>query len=301
MDLLVDGLWKPILAIAIGAVAGVLLHRKYWKSERDIQWPRIPSTLHWSDPAAIEESMSQICQYAIGFGDNSISWYQSRRRAKRTAGFLLRAGALLATVGAGVVPLSEGLVAVKIPAVVSTLLIALAGLFVSIDSLGGFTSGWVRYMLAQQKIERLRDVFVLEWNGLQIGSAAPTVMLERVKTFLLSVGKVVDDETQEWATEFQNALKELERTRKADAETLRTGSVEISVKNPERANGGWTLEIDGSLRGHTTGKTMAVTDVPTGTRKVSAHGQDDQGRPLSDEHAIKVEGGMIISREFELA
>lgn len=301
MDLLVNGIWIPILTTAMVAVAGTLFYRKYLRSERDIQWPKIPSALNWSDPAGIDESIARICEYAIGFGDNSISWYQSRRRAKRAAGFLLRTGALLATVSAGIVPLSEGLVAVKIPAVVSTLLIALAGLFVSIDSLGGFTSGWVRYMLAQQKIERLRDVFVLEWNSLKIGSAAANVMLERAKTFLLSVGKVVDDETQEWATEFQNALKELERTRKTEAETLRTGSVEISVKNPERASGGWILEIDGSLHGRTSSKTVAVTDVPIGTHKARVHGQDAQGRLLSDEHIIKVEGGMIVVREFELA
>jgi len=116
---------------------------------------------------------------------------------------------------------------------------------------------------------------------------------------LLAVGKVLDDETQEWATEFQNALKDLERARKTESETQRTGAIEISVRNPQMVTG-WTLEIDGSQRGRSTGKTLAVSDVLVGLHKARAYGSDDQGRVLADERIIKVEGGTTVSRELEL-
>ena len=126
-------------------------------------------------------------------------------------------------------------------------------------------------------------------------------MLEKAKVFLLCVGKIVDDETMEWATEFQNALKELERARKAAAETPRTSGIEITVRNPATVNG-WTLEIDGNLRGNTTGKRMAVSDVPIGDRKVRASGKSPQGnKDLSDEKIVKVEGGATITCELELS
>ena len=113
---------------------------------------------------ASKSDLARIYKYAIDFSGCSIVWYQSRRQPKRVAGFLLRVAALVATFGAGLVPLAEDITPYTIEPQVSTLLLALAGLFVAIDNLGGYTSGWVRYMLAQQKIERARDTFFMEWN-----------------------------------------------------------------------------------------------------------------------------------------
>ena len=155
-------------------------------------------------------------------------------------------------------------------------------------------------MLAQQKVERLRDAFLLEWNALKLAHTNAQGMLERAKTFLLVVGKVVDDETQEWATEFQNALKEMEKARKTAAEIERAGAIEVSVKNPQTVIG-WTLEIDGSQRGQTSGKSLAVTDVLVGIRKLKAYGQDAQGKTFSDEKTVKVEGGTTVTKELELS
>lgn len=264
----------------------------------DITWETLSPDLKWD--ANSDESLNDIYKYVVAFSANTILWYQSRRQPKRYVGLSLRASALLATVIAGLVPLSQEIVGVEISAVWSTVLIALAGMVVSIDVLGGFTSGWVRYMLAQQKVERLRDAFLLEWNVLKAAQTNTQGMLERAKTFLLAVGKVVDDETQEWATEFQNALKEMEKARKTAAEIERSGAIEVSLKNPQTVNG-WTLEIDGSQRGQTSGKSLAVTDVLIGIRKLKAYGTDSSGNMRFDEKTIKVEGGATVPKELELS
>jgi len=263
----------------------------------DIKWETLSPDIRWD--ANSDDSLNAIYKYVVAFSDSTILWYQSRRQPKRYVGVSLRASALLATVIAGLVPLSKEIVGVEISAVWSTVLIAVAGMVVSIDVLGGFTSGWVRYMLAQQKVERLRDAFLLEWNALKAAQTNTQSMLERAKTFLLGVGKVVDDETQEWATEFQNALKEMEKARKTAAEIERSGAIEVSLKNPQTVTG-WTLEIDGSQRGQTSGKSLAVTDVLIGIRKLKAYGTDPNGKILSDEKTIKVEGGMTVTKELEL-
>lgn len=276
---------------------GWLLVRLF-RPSTDIKWEKLDPDLQWD--SALDESMSKIYNYVVAFSDSTILWYRSRRRPKRYWGVTLRLGALLATAAAGLVPLSENLITVKIPVQWSTLLIAAAGVFVSVDHFGGFTSGWVRYMLAQQKVERLRDAFLLEWNALKLAHTNAQGMLERAKTFLLVVGKVVDDETQEWATEFQNALKEMEKARKTAAEIERAGAIEVSVKNPQTVIG-WTLEIDGSQRGQTSGKSLAVTDVLVGIRKLKAYGQDAQGKTFSDEKTVKVEGGATVTKELELS
>ncbi len=155
-------------------------------------------------------------------------------------------------------------------------------------------------MLAQQRVERCRDAFLMEWNALKLGAGTPQVLMERAKTFLLAVGKIVDDETQEWATEFQNALKELERVRKAEADKSRSGAIEITVSNPDLVDG-WALEIDGSERGRTSGRTLAITDVLAGIHKARVHGKDRQNNVRSDEKVVKVEGGETAAAAFELS
>lgn len=289
---LVNWYWWAILLSVIGLVL-FNLHNP----GPDIKWETLSPDLKWD--ANSDESLNAIYKYVVAFSDSTIQWYQSRRQPKRYVGLSLRASALLATVLAGLVPLSQKLIKVDIPAEGSTLLIAIAGMVVSIDILGGFTSGWVRYMLAQQKVERLRDAFLLEWNALKVMQTNTQGMLERAKTFLLAVGKVVDDETQEWATEFQNALKEMEKARKTAAETERSGAIEVSLKNPQTVTG-WTLEIDGSQRGQTAGKSLAVIDVLVGIRKLKAYGTDPTGKILSDEKTVKVEGGATVTKELEL-
>lgn len=287
-------LWVAI-PVAILVLAVLIVRRR--RGVGDIQWPSLPADLKWGDAA--EACLSRVHEYALGFCNSSIAWYQNRRRSKRVAGFALRAGALLATAGAGLVPLAADLKLGTVPPPVSTVLIAMAGLFISIDTLGGFTSGWIRYMLAQQKIERLRDGFLLDWQRLRLAADSAPAFLERARMFVLAVGKVLDDETQEWATEFQNALKDLERARKTEAESQRTGAIEITVRNHEVVTS-WTLEIDGSQRGHTSGRTLALTDVLIGLHKARAFGTNSAGRVYSQEAIITVAGGATVTKELEL-
>lgn len=80
---------------------------------------------------------------------------------------------------AGVVPVADKVGLSGIDAVFSTILLAAAGVFVSLDLLLGHTSGWVRYMLAQQKIERLRDEFMMDWNALKVDNEDAKAGVER--------------------------------------------------------------------------------------------------------------------------
>lgn len=280
--------WWVLPLLAVIGIAIIWRRRP----KADVVWTTLDPNLQWD--TATDESLEKVYDYVVDFSNSTIEWYQRERRPKRQLGFSLRLGAMFLTVGAGLVPLSP------IPPVWSTVMLAAAGLFISVDLLAGHTSGWVRYMLAQQKVERVRDAFLLEWNALKVAKTDAADMLERAKTFLLAVGKVVDDETQEWAVEFQSALKEMGKARKAAAESERTGAVEVMVKNPQIVTE-WVLEIDGSQRGRTSGKNLAVTDVAVGIRKLKVYGDDTQGKKFSDEKTVKVDGGATVTKELELS
>jgi hypothetical protein len=300
-DFIVDYWWMLLLVAVVGS--GIfLLYRDnpLFRGKPDIKWEKLDADLKWDDDAATADSLGRIYEYVLGYSLNTIEWYQTRRRAKRRWGLSLRTGALLLTAGAGAVPLSDKLGIGPIEAVWSTLMLAAAGVLVSVDLLQGHTSGWVRYMLAQQKVERLRDEFLMDWNGLKAAKTDTKAMLERARTLLLAVGKVVDQETQEWATEFLNALKEMEKARKEAAEIERSGAVEVSVENPHVV-AEWILEIDGGERGRTSGKTLAVTDVRVGIRKLKAYGEDANGNRFCAESAVNVRGGATVGKELELS
>jgi len=287
--------WLAGVVVVVAVFAAWVRARR---GRTDIEWPTLDPDLKWDPPAA--DSLGKLYAYVVKFSDATIGWYQTRRWPKRRWGVFMRLGAIVLGVTAGLVPISEQLGMGMIPPAWSTVMLAAAGLFVTIDSFFGFTSGWVRYMLAQQKVERAKDIFLMEWNALKVAKADDQTQLERAKTFLLTVGRIVDDETQEWATEFQSALKEMEKARKEAAEVQRTGALEVTVKNPSAVTE-WTLEIDGSQRGRTSGKSLAVTDVAVGVRKLRVFGEDAQKKRLSDEKTVKVEGGAVAAKEMELS
>src|SRR5687767_9107431 len=93
--------WWVVLAAAVVVAAIVIYVRRVGRT--DIRWPEF-TELDWGANAT-EASLRQLYAYVVGFSNSSIAWYQSRRRPKRSAGFMLRAGALVATVIAGLVPL----------------------------------------------------------------------------------------------------------------------------------------------------------------------------------------------------
>lgn len=286
--------WLLVLLLAIGWAIYRVLSRKPDIGSGDKLDPKLSLT------SAPEDTLDKVYEYVVGFSDSTISWYRRQRQPKRQLGVFLRMGVLAASAIAGIVPLADQLGMGKMSAVWSTVLIALAGVFVSVDKLGGFTSGWVRYMHAQQRVERLQGAFVLEWQALRLANTDTKTMVERAQAFLLAVGKVIDDETQEWAAEFQEALKELERERKAAAQAERNGALEVTVKNASEVTE-WSIEVDGTLRGRTGGKNLALTDLSVGVHRVKAYGHSAQGKVLSDERTVKVEAGGTATKELELS
>lgn len=267
------------------------------RERRDIDAPTLAADLDWR--AGSEEALEKVYSYVVAVGKSTVEWYQTRRSTKRRLGVLLRIGALLTAAAAGLVPLSEELIGPQIDGAWTTLLVASTGLFISVDRLGGFTSGWVRYMTAQQKVERLREAFLLDWNELKTEQASPQDMIRRAKAHIVAVGKVVDEETQEWATEFQNALKEMDKARKAAEKGAATGALEILLKN-RQAVVEWGLEIDGSQRGQTSSESVAIADLRLGLHKVKVHGKDANGQALSAERMARIEGDTVTRIELEL-
>jgi hypothetical protein len=174
-------------------------------------------------------SLGRLYDYVTDQAERARTWYFGKRQWKKIGGYGFRAGAIVSIAAAGLIPiLGEIFETGGVPYINpgwATVAVAIGALFVAIDKFAGFTSGWVRYILAGQQLARMEESFRFDWESSKLAwaGAKPSVeqavaALAQCKGFLEDVNRVVEEETKLWATEFQSALKEIEKAAEATAE-----------------------------------------------------------------------------------
>ena len=275
---------------------------------KDIKPAEFP-VLSWEEDK-IADSLNKLYNYVIGQASQASDWYGQRRVNKKFGGLYLRAGAILATAVAGIIPiLGEIFEENGIPAIQpawATVAIAVAALLIAIDNLGGFTSGWVRYMLTAQKIDQLKESFRFEWEKNKLEKMGVEPQPEQVKQaidkcqmFLFEVYGEVREETELWAAEFQSAIKEIERISKVAATVQKLGAIDLEVVNGEKCDNGWTFQVDGGSQQTRTGKSASLSDITPKIHTVRVVGEIE-GKPVAAEQAILVNSGQVSTVQLTL-
>jgi SMODS and SLOG-associating 2TM effector domain 2 len=195
---------------------------------------------------------------------------------------------------------------------VATLALLLAAGFVWLDRFYGYTSGWLRYMEAAQRLSELRDRFAVEWATTQAGwpggkPTEPQVQEAFAKILSLNgqLHTVVRDETRAWVGEFRDALRQLEEqlSRRYEArQQIEQGGLEIEAEAAEGARlaEGWVLSVSGqgptaqAVAGARTSLALSagVYQVRGEAKLVLA---DGTSRRSTDEKAAAVEAGRVAS------
>ncbi|MGD9282656.1 MAG: SLATT domain-containing protein [Desulfobacterales bacterium] len=192
--------------------------------KRDLKPGDFPQNLKWSDSEATP-SLELLYQYVNNECNRAAGWYFVKKKTMKTLGYIFRVGSILALAFAGVIPiLGEIFEKGDVPGISpawSTLFLAIAGVFLSLDRFGGYTSGWIRYIRTAQALNRLQSNFRIEWEsqrlllqGGQTDSATVGQAIQKCRDFLAQVNSIVGAETDEWAKDFQRVLAELERKSK---------------------------------------------------------------------------------------
>ena len=194
-------------------------------TDKDDLTPRaFPSDLRYTEQEA-GESLEKLYTFANEECERAISWYYLKKRSKRIAGYTCRVGSILAATLAGIIPiLGEIYKTNAVPSLSpawATIAIAIAAVLIALDRLGGYTSGWIRYIRSGQILGQLQSDFRVEWEkqrlAMQGGQADLEVVqkgLDMCKDFLTKVNSTVRAETDQWAREFQKILIELEQNSK---------------------------------------------------------------------------------------
>ena len=168
------------------------------------------------------KSLRVVFEHAVGLAHDAEAWYARKRPVKRRWGRALRVGAIVLGAAAAVLPILTqiytGPGSQEIAPAWAAVALAGAAMLVALDHYFGFSDGWMRFMLAEQRITRLRHNFEYAWNREhafleeQLTAEQVAALLELARGFVLAVDDVVGEETSQWVTEFRGSLERTERS-----------------------------------------------------------------------------------------
>jgi 4-amino-4-deoxy-L-arabinose transferase-like glycosyltransferase len=251
-------------------------------SPKDLLPEQFPAT-SW-ETGATAASLEKLRSYVAAEAKQAADWYIRKRSFKRRAGQATRLGAMIAGATAGILPVFAQILGQDGKYAFSpswaTVLLAAAALLVTIDYFFGYTSGWVRYLEASQKIVRCMYDFQFDWEMLRtnwVGHDPSTeevrAALQRLKGAAIQVHQVIQEETTAWAAEFRSTVQRLDEAARARAESAPSAvGVNVTVTNGADI-GVWTLALDDGERTPGSGARRALLNIRPGSHKFVAEGR----------------------------
>jgi hypothetical protein len=277
---------------------------------------KMPTTnmLLWT-PEETTQAIEELYNYVTDKAKKAIDWYYFKRNPKRIFGLILRYSSMVFIALAGILPV---LITIfdycKINPAWSAIAVSLAVFMIGIDKFGGFTSGWIRYVVAAQKLNQALEEFRFTWESDKHRLAGTTISSEEIKTlvnnckiFLQQVQSIVSEETQKWVAEFQSALNDIEAAAKVAAEAAKAtvkakevGAISITVTNGVSCGTPWSVFLDGRIVSDYSGITAALTNLYPGIVTIKITGIIN-GKNVQDEKPVKVTGGEITTVTMTLS
>lgn len=270
-----------------------------------------PNALHWDDDN-LEPSLERLFRFTVGKAEGSIRWYDVKSRPKKRWAQMLRVTAILATALGGILPILSQMPLAEKASVLfnpawASVAIAVAATALGLDRFFGFSSAWMRFMTTQMHIQSKLEAFQYNWmreraawGATPPGFEQAQAMIVNCANFAAEVSKLVEDETQAWVSEFQNVLRRLDETGKAQIAAAATGAIVANVDNGANCADGWRLTVAGKSPQHHRGESGVVSDVFPGSYKVTVSGEIN-GRPVQAESMVQVPPGGIVEVPLTLA
>jgi hypothetical protein len=254
--------------------------------------------------------------------DRELGWYYQRKGSRASISQALRFSAVTLSVLGGLVPVVISLFGPR-PAwrwldpfasirigQLGYLLLALAGGLFLLDRYFGYSTGWMRYIVAMQAIEKTREAFRLDWTGLcrtlsMTPAGTPEYadlvdrMIQRARSAIVEVKEHSEKETQAWILEFQTNLTQLDKDLKSQIDAGRPGGIDVEVTDGGEADTPVELSLDGMIADRFNGTAGSIGYVAPGLHRVTA-----QARKTSRDYAasalVNVGGGQICQVKLTL-
>ena len=293
---------------------------------KDIQTEQ--QSVSW-DPSDIPASLNRTREYVECEATKAMKWYWATKRWKAWWSRFLRAMAILLSTAAGIIPIAVAIRTGKEATPTGlwvSLLLGLAAGIIGFDHFFGFSSGWMRYVITATGIQNALEEFRMDWSVLSAHLSTPPTndqvlaMVDRAKTFRITVSNMVLDETKAWAAEFQSNMTQLEKDVRASFEQQRAkaeqdmkahnvfgrpGAIELKVTNALACDGHkFTVVLDGTKPPRPAETVEGSTDwssstVPPGQYKLIVSALRG-GKKVQASKIVKVDPDAIASVEMAL-
>ncbi len=274
-------------------------------------------------PPRALSSLKGLADAAVAKSAEAQGWYRAAIPRKRTMAVLTRLGAMALGSAGTIVPTALGIAAAAHGNVAGDptllqrwvplggVLTVVAAMLVLIDKFAGFSSGWMRYISADQDLRTRQEQFQVAWAkelllipSDQTESLPPEralALLQLVAEFVASSDEIVRAETQAWIAEFKTALAELDKaaadargsSQQAAIPSSPRGSIEVAVAGLAKLDQQtWNLHLGHAPTPVTYvgAANAAVTDLVPGPIKLRVDGLIG-GKPWSVEKAVEIEAG----------
>jgi hypothetical protein len=292
-----------------------MLFRRHTPQEPD---PFTPPD--WSgDVSAPLESLRQYAEKKIR---DDLNWYYRNKSRRSVTSQGLRFSAVVLSVLGGLVPVLVSVFGSRPEwrwldhfenlrfGQLGYLFLAIAGGLFLLDKYFGYSTGWMRYIVAMQAIEKAREAFRLDWAALsrRLSTTSPGTpehteaverVVERVRSVILEVKEQTERETQVWIQEFQTNLAQFEKDLKAQMEAGRPGGIDVEVTDGDKADTPVELSLDGMVADRFCGRAGSVGYVAPGLHRVTAKAHK-ASRDYSASAMVNVVGGQICPVKLTL-
>jgi len=173
----------------------------------DLGGAKLPE-LDWSDP---DQALASVFEYSKDHAREAEDWYTEKRRSKKIGGQVLRVMSITLGAVAAIIPILSQIFADSggpaIPPAWSSVALVFAAALIGFDRYFGLSTGWTRFMTANQRISQLRRNFEFSWQEIVADRPNSTVgRLRLAQQFVGAVDNEVARETGAWSSEFQSSL-----------------------------------------------------------------------------------------------
>ncbi|MBS1605345.1 MAG: SLATT domain-containing protein [Bacteroidetes bacterium] len=190
--------------------------------------PFIPPLQQWKE-AEGRDKLKELFADILKKADDTIHWYHTCRRKKGNAAKAIRISAIILLIACTLMPYIASITDDKTKMTILSIGYILAGVgggILLLDRYYGLTSSWIRFVLTGMDLENMRNAFADNWQILYLGSLPLTRekfvdLVAAMISFQTSFNATVKKETETWAREFQQNLKDLMAALQQKGEELR--------------------------------------------------------------------------------
>jgi hypothetical protein len=221
-------------------------------------FPPFPIGSGSDDCKALIDYLEKVHNFAVSSTLRQISWYNDNKqpnmvKAKRLRGlaiiFVAFGGLTPFIVGSGLLPNSN-----IIWTQIGYIFLGVAVCLIGLDKFFGYSSSWIRFMVASNTLQKHLAQFQYDWAILRAKASCSKLatdscepLLQCIQAFSLKAYSEIEKETSEWASEFRSNLSEMEKSARQQIEEMKPGSISLKLINAEKTKNGVTIFIDGGI------------------------------------------------------